>query len=140
MVLPISHDGVSSNSVTLVDLAGESESSDSVLSDRSGSGVEDEPLVVVTWVGSLDDHSELSTSNSSLSDKDSVGAHSGSDLESESVSEWGSWCVASALREEPGLVIMIVARPPGGLLHVSVASAPDVEAQVASNHPDGLLS
>jgi len=123
----------------LASLVGQGKVSGVVSSDGSGSGVEDKPLVLVSGVAGLNHESVLATANVCCSDKCFVGAHSGSDLESESVFEWGSRCVGSTLGEEPGLVVIVVARPPGGFLHVAVRSSPNVETEWSANHPDASL-
>jgi len=60
-------------------------------SDSSGSLVEGEPLLDASWKVISDSELVLVVSNMLFVEQGSVGAHLGSDLESNSILEWLSW-------------------------------------------------
>lgn len=78
-------------------------------SDGSGSPVEDEPLLEVTWAVVLDSQSELlGTDGFSIVDS-LTSLHSRSDLETLSASKWVLGEVDSLCGDLPGLVCTVVA-------------------------------
>lgn len=98
-------------------------------SDRFGSLVEHEPLLVVVWVSVSDSQSVLMASDMLGDDQGSVGWHGRLDLESKSVSQWVSWEVNTLLVEVPSLVCTVVASPEDSVSVVVVVTSMDIEAE-----------
>ena len=97
-------------------------------SDGLGSSVEVEPLSVVPWLVVVDSESVVVVSDMLVPEQGSVAAHSGSDLESDSVSE--NWLVVDGtdLVEPPSLVGTIVAVPEDDVSVVTVVCTVHIQA------------
>jgi len=83
-------DGIGVLSTSGVPLGGENKSSVEHRSDGLGSPVEGPPLLSVVSVVVLDSEVVLSTSSRVSDNERSVGSHSGSELELNSISDWES--------------------------------------------------
>lgn len=125
---PWSNSGSNSDSITLLDLVGNDELSLFRSSDSSSSLVKDEPLSSFSWEIVSDSESELVSTDVFTPEEGSVGSHSRSDLEFDSILEWLLWIFNTLLINVPGLVEAVVAVPPGDVLVVLVLSTPDIEA------------
>lgn len=86
--LECSHDSDFLNSHLVVVLVGQGTVFVSPGSDRSGSAIEDEPLVLVSWLVELESESVLLMANVLLHDDRPLGSHLRSNLESLSVIKW----------------------------------------------------
>jgi len=91
-------------------------------SDGVSSGVEDEPLLVVTSVGVSDSKSVLLMTNVLSPVDSSVVLHSCLDLELTVIFQWISWESESLSVESPSLVLTIVTVHPAAVIIVSVSS------------------
>lgn len=135
--LELSDDSVVSVMVPVVsvDLNGDDLGSVGNSSDRSGSPVEYEPLVNVLWVSVSDSQSILMSTDVFSGVEGSSVLHSGSDLESDSISEWVSWEDNSLLGKGPGLVSTIVAWVEDNMSVVYIFTSMDIETSsgVVSN-------
>jgi len=107
----------------LANLGRYSEASVGVNSDGSGSGVEDKPLLGISWVVVPDTGHELASSDVSLPEERSVASHSGLDLHADSVSDWVSDWGESSEVGVPSLAVSIVAVPEMNLLVVNVTGS-----------------
>ena len=97
-------------------------------SDRSGSSVEGPPLLVISWLVTLDSQ-VVSVTTIVVSDDESSSVSSvGSQLESDSISKWLGSVETSSLVDEPGLVKTVMAVPEDDVSVVSVGSTMDIEA------------
>ena len=76
--------------------------------------IEDEPLLVVPWGVVSDSQSVLVMTEMLMSEQGSVGAHSGLDLELDSISEWVAlWDSDSLGVNSPSLASVVLVPPPG---------------------------
>ena len=127
-VLPWSDSGGNSDSESVSSLVGNDEASAGPGSDGSGSLVEDEPLSVVLWLVVSDSESVLASTDVLLPVQGSEGAHSGLDLESNTIWKWLLWIGVGSLVNIPGLVQTVVAVPHDGVSQVFVDSSVNIEA------------
>lgn len=97
-------------------------------SDGLSSPVEDEPLLLVLWLGVSDSKSVLLLSNVLSHDESSSGLHLGFDLEENSISEWVLVVLDSLSVEVPGLVQSIVAVPEDDMSVVGVLATVNIKA------------
>jgi hypothetical protein len=97
-------------------------------SDRSGSPVEDPPLLDVFWEVVSDSQSVLMTADMLVVEQGSVGLHDRFDLELDSVSKWVSWEFDSLLIDVPLLVETIVTWEEDDVSSMSVGGTMDINA------------
>jgi hypothetical protein len=97
-------------------------------SDGLGSSVEVEPLSVVPWLVVVDSQSVVVVTNVLMPEQGSVAAHSGSNLESDSVTKDWSVIDSTLLVEPPSLVGTIVAVPEDDVSVMSVGVSMDIKA------------
>lgn len=113
-VSPWSHDGGDSDSPSVSILVGQGEFSIRGSSNGSGSVIEDEPLLVVPWHVVSDSQSVLVVTDVLVSEQSSVSAHSGLNLELNSVFEWVALWNSNTLGvNSPSLSSVVLVPPPG---------------------------
>lgn len=123
-VSPWSHDGGDSDSPSVSLLVGQGEFSIRGSSNGSGSVIEDEPLLVVPWHVVSDSQSVLVVTDVLVSEQSSVSAHSGLNLELNSVFEWVALWNSNTLGvNSPSLSSVVLVPPPGEVVSVSVCEA-----------------
>lgn len=127
MSLPCSHDEDLASGHSQSTLVGDDEASVGPKSDRLGSWMVDPPFSVVScWVS--DSESMLVSTNMLVVEDDSIGSHSGDDLESVHLSRSNSArCLDVELlvqcSDTPLLVLAVVATPDDDLVVESVSSS-----------------
>jgi len=124
---PWSDNSGNSNSVSLSFLVRDGELSSTGRSDGSSSLVEDEPLLTLTWHVVSDSESVLVSTNVLVPEQSLSSSHLGSELESDTVTEWLFWVLDASLINEPGLVLTVMAVPEDNMSVVSVRSTMNVK-------------
>jgi hypothetical protein len=121
-VSPWSDDGSVVDSESSSVLVGDGLSSITGGSDGFGSGIEHEPLSWVPWLVVVDSQSVLVVTNVLVPEEGSSASHHGSDLESDSVSEWVSlWNLDSSGVDSPSLSGVVLVPVPVNVVVVVVS-------------------